>query len=124
PHRARDDATHLNGPRPPNTYIGDAIPNVAFVSLSLADVTAVNSKDRGQTFSIGTSMATGGAINLANAGAAHVPGDDRMWIDAFDDASTVYMTYHDLASGAIHVQASTDGGATYNAAFGEAIDAN
>jgi len=119
-----DDDIAVNGPDPANTYNGVAIPNVAFVSLSLADVTAANSKDRGQTFSIGTSMATGGAINLANAGAAHVPGDDRMWIDAFDDPSTVYMNYHDLASGAIHVQASTDGGATYNAAFGEAIDAN
>ncbi|TLY52154.1 MAG: hypothetical protein E6K50_07185 [Gammaproteobacteria bacterium] len=116
-----DDDIAVNGPDRSNTFNGVAIPNVAFVSLSLADVTAANSKDRGQTFSIGTSMATGGAINLANAGAAHVPGDDRMWIDAFDDASTVAMNYHDLVSGLIHVQLSNDGGATYNAGSGEAI---
>jgi hypothetical protein len=119
-----DDDIAVNGPDPSNTFNGVAIPNVAFVSLSLADVTAANSKDRGKTFSIGTSGATGGSINLVNPLAAHVPGDDRMWIDAFDDASTVYMNYHDLATGAIHVQLSTDGGATYNAGFGEAIDAN
>ena len=116
-----DDDIAVNGPDPSNTFNGVAIPNVAFVSLSLADVTAANSKDRGQTFSIGTSMATGGAINFDNAGAAHVPGDDRMWIDAFDDASTVAMNYHDLVSGLIHVQLSNDGGATYNAGSGEAI---
>jgi len=116
-----DDDIAVNGPDPSNTFNGVAIPNVAFVSLSLADVTAANSKDRGQTFSIGTSMATGGAINFDNAGAAHVPGDDRMWIDAFDDASTVAMNYHDLVSGLIHVQLSNDGGATYNAGNGEAI---
>src|SRR5205807_6956078 len=49
------------GPDPSNTFNGVAIPNVAFVSLSLADVTAANSKDRGQTFSIGTSMEIGRA---------------------------------------------------------------
>jgi hypothetical protein len=120
-----DDDIAVNGPDPSNTFSGVAIPNVAFVSLSLADVTAANSKDRGKTFSIGTSAATGGLINLLNPGAANVPGDDRMWIDAFDDPSTVYMNYHDLASGAIHVELSTDGGAMYNhIVFGEAIDAN
>jgi len=59
--------------------------------------------------------------NIGDPVAAHVPGDDRMWIDAFDDAKTVAMNYHDLASGLIHVQLSNDGGAFYNAGNGEAI---
>jgi hypothetical protein len=116
-----DDDIAVNGPDPSNPYNGVAIPNVAFVSLSLADVTAANSKDRGKTFSIGTSSATGGAINLLNPAAAHFPGDDRMWIDAFDDATTVAMNYHDLASGLIHVQLSNNGGVNYNAGNAEAI---
>jgi hypothetical protein len=116
-----DDDIAVNGPDASKTFNSVAIPNVAYVSLSLLDVTAANSKDRGKTFSIGTSAATGGLINLGNVGAAHFPGDDRMWIDAFDDASTVAMNYHDLATGLIHVQLSNDGGATYNAGNAEAI---
>jgi hypothetical protein len=90
---------------------GGATPNLAFVSLYLAEVTGTNSTTRGDTF-----------FNPPNMAAAAVPADDRMWIDAFDDASTVYMNYHDLASGNIHVQLSTDGGRTYLSGFGEAID--
>ena len=110
-----DDDIAVNGPDPTNSNI----PNVSFVSLSAADVTATHSTNRGDTFGIETTL-----INLLNPGSAHVPGDDRMWIDAFDNASTVAMNYHDLASGLIHVQLSNDGGATYNAGNGEAIDAN
>jgi hypothetical protein len=115
-----DDDIAVNGPDPSNRFNTVPIPNVAFVSLSLADVTATHSTNRGDTFGIGTTL-----INLLNAGAAHVPGDDRMWIDAFDDPSTMAMNYHDLTTGLIHVQLSNDGGATYNAGNGEAIsDAN
>jgi hypothetical protein len=119
-----DDDIAVNGPDPSNRFNNVPIPNVAFVSLSLADVTAANSTDRGYSFGIGTMTATNSLIHVANPGGAAVPGDDRMWIDAFDDALTVYMNYHDLATGEIHVQLSTNGGATYHAGFGEAIDAS
>jgi len=110
-----DDDIAVNGPD--STHLN--IPNVAFVSLSLLDVTAARSTDRGNNFGIGSMAATGS--NIGDPVAAHVPGDDRMWIDAFDDAKTVAMNYHDLASGLIHVQLSNDGGAFYNAGNGEAI---
>jgi hypothetical protein len=124
-----DDDIAVNGPDPSHLDVFNVpIPNVAFVSLSAADVTAAHSTDRGDDFDIAAlcSVLTGCLINI-NPGAAHVPGDDRMWIDAYDDASTVFMNYHDLASGAIHVQLSTDGGQTYNAGMAAppgAIDAN
>jgi len=116
------DSTHFN------------IPNLAFVSLSLADVTAANSTDRGDSFTVGTNTATNGLINLfingvANPLAATIPGDDRMWIDAVTTqttppgAKTVYMAYHDLATFNIDVQRSTDGGFTYASGMGEALDA-
>src|SRR2546429_7147020 len=35
---------------------------------------------------------------------ATVPGDDRMWNDAVDDPSTVYMSYHDVATFNIEVR--------------------
>src|SRR2546429_7880224 len=54
---------------------------------------------------------------------ATVPGDGRMWNDAVDDPSTVYMGYHDVATFNIEVQRSSDGGLTYAAGTGEAIDA-
>jgi len=103
-----DDDIAVNGPDPSN----GGIPNLAFVSLYLAEVTGTNSTTRGDTF-----------FDPPNVAAAAVPADDRMWIDAFDDASTVYMNYHDLGSGNIHVQLSTTGGRTYLSGFGEAIDA-
>src|SRR3984893_7231807 len=92
-----DDDIAVNGPDPITN-----IPNLAFVILYLADVTATKSTTRGDTF-----------FNPPNLLGATVAADDRMWIDAFDDASTVYMNYHDLASGNIHVQLSTNGGRTY-----------
>jgi hypothetical protein len=99
----------VNGPDPNNS----AIPNLAFTSLTLAPgVTATNSRNRGDTF-----------FTPPNVVAALVPGDDRMWNDAFPDASTVYMSYHDVATFNIEVQRSNNGGLTYAAGFGEAIDA-
>src|SRR5256885_1397171 len=98
----------VNGPDPNNS----AIPNVAMTSLTLAPgVTATNSRNRGDTF-----------FTPPNVAAALVPGDDRMWNDAFSDASTVYMSYHDLATFNIEVQRSNNGGLTYTAGIGEAID--
>src|SRR5258708_24144556 len=70
----------VNAPDPNNS----AIPNLAFSSLTLAPgLTATNSRNRGDTF-----------FTPPNVVAAMVPGDDRMWNDALDDPSTVYMNYH------------------------------
>src|SRR6267378_4270109 len=99
----------VNAPDPNNS----AIPNLAFSSLTLAPgVTATNSRNRGDTF-----------FTPPNVVAALVPGDDRMWNDAADDPSTGYISYHDLATFNIEVQRSNNGGLTYTAGAGEAIDA-
>jgi hypothetical protein len=99
----------VNAPDPNNS----AIPNLAFTSLTLAPgVTATNSRNRGDTF-----------FTPPNVVAALVPGDDRMWNDAPNDPSTVYISYHDVATFNIEVQRSNNGGLTYVAGAGEAIDA-
>ena len=99
----------VNAPDPNNS----AIPNLAFTSLTLAPgVTATNSRNRGDTF-----------FTPPNVVAALVPGDDRMWNDAPNDPSTVYINYHDLATFNIEVQRSNNGGLTYTAGAGEGIDA-
>src|SRR5437899_10625669 len=99
----------VNAPDPNNS----AIPNLAFSSLTLAPgVTATNSRNRGDTF-----------FTPPIVVAALVPGDDRMWNDAADDPSTVYISYHDLATFNIEVQRSNNGGRTYFTGAGEAIDA-
>ena len=99
----------VNAPDPSNS----AIPNLAFSSLALAPgVTATNSRNRGDTF-----------FTPPNVVAALVPGDDRMWNDTADDPSTGYISYHDLATFNIEVQRSNNGGLTYLAGAGEAIDA-
>jgi hypothetical protein len=99
----------VNAPDPNNS----AIPNLAFSSLTLAPgVTATNSRNRGDTF-----------FTPPNVVAASVPGDDRMWNDAPDDPSTVYISYHDVATFNIEVQRSNNGGLTYVDGAGEAIDA-
>jgi hypothetical protein len=98
----------VNAPDPNNS----AIPNLALTSLSLAPgVTATNSRNRGDTF-----------FTPPNVVATLVPGDDRMWNDAPNDPSTVYISYHDLATFNIEVQRSNNGGLTYAAGLGEAID--
>src|SRR5437870_3426158 len=87
-------------------------PNVAVVSLTAAEVTGSNSTNRADAFS---------TPNPATAG---VPFDDRMWINGFNDASHVYMEYHDFGTTSqIFVQRSSDGGETYSGALGAAIDA-
>ena len=67
---------------------------VAFSSLYLGSVTVGRSTNRGQTF---TSQPLGTLI----------PGDDRQWQTS--DGRTVYMSFHDLASGNIDVERSGDG---------------
>lgn len=99
----------VNAPDPNNS----AIPNLALTSLTLAPgVTATNSRNRGDTF-----------FTPPNVVASLIPGDDRMWNDAFNDVSTVYVNYHDLATFNIDVQRSNNGGLTYAAGVGEGIDA-
>ena len=99
----------INAPDPNNS----AIPNIAMTSLTLAPgVTATNSRNRGDTF-----------FTPPNVVAALVPGDDRMWNDAVNDVSTAYIAYHDIATFNINVQRSNNGGLTYTAGLGEAIDA-
>lgn len=99
----------VNAPNPNNLNI----PNIAMSSLTLAPgVTATHSTDGGDNF-----------FTPPNVIAALVPGDDRMWNDAPLDPLTVYMSYHDVATFDIEVQRSNDGGLTYAAGAGEAIDA-
>src|SRR6266851_9895451 len=88
------------------------IPNLAVVSLDAAEITGSQSTNRADTFS---------TPNPATAG---VPFDDRMWLDALNDTSHVYMEYHDFGTTSqIFVQRSNNGGQTYNDAAGIAIDA-
>jgi hypothetical protein len=99
----------VNAPDPNNS----AIPNLAFSSLTLAPgVTATHSRNRADAF-----------FTPPNVVAALVPADDRMWNDAVADPSTVYISYHDVATFNIEVQRSNNGGLTYVDGLGEAIDA-
>lgn len=103
-----DGDVAVNIPDPSNSNT----PNLAVVSLSAAEVTGSHSTDRADVFS---------TPDPATAG---VPFDDRMWIDGLNDASHVYMEYHDFGTTSqIFVQRSSDGGETYSGALGEAIDA-
>src|SRR5438128_88657 len=103
-----DGDVAVNTPDPSNS----TIPNLAVVSLSAAEVTGSHSTHRADAFS---------TPNPATAG---VPFDDRMWLDGLNDASHVYMEYHDFGTTSqIFVQRSSDGGETYSGALGAAIDA-
>jgi hypothetical protein len=103
-----DGDVAVNTPDPSNANT----PNLAVVSLSAAEVTGSHSTNRADAFS---------TPNPATAG---VPFDDRMWIDGLNDASHVYMEYHDFGTTSqIFVQRSSDGGVTYSGALGEAVDA-
>ena len=97
----------VNAADPANSFV----PNLAVTSLTLAPgVTGTHSTDRGDNFP------------PPNVAEAFIPGDDRQWNDAIDP-TTVYLTYHDVATFNIDVQRSIDGGATYAQGLGEAIDA-
>src|SRR5437868_9185175 len=90
--------------------LADNVPNLPLVSLLLAPgVTGTHSTDRGDSFS------------PPNVLEALISGDDRQWIES-TGTQTVYLNYHDVATFNIEVQRSSDGGATYNNGFGEAID--
>src|SRR3989442_307103 len=87
----------VNGPGP-ITHI----PNLPLTSLLLAPgVTGTHSTDRGDNFS------------PPNVLAALIGGDDRQWNDAID-ATTGYLSYHDIATFNIDVQRSIHGGARNN----------
>src|SRR5713226_8298991 len=91
-------------------YPLSGVPNLALTSLTLAPgVTGTHSTDRGETFS------------LLNPVVALIPGDDRQWLDGFG-GQNVYLNYHDAATFNIDVQLSNNGGSTYVAGFGEAVD--
>ena len=83
--------------------------NVYVASLNLANVDVSTSTDGGKTWSLNPTSAT-------------IPGDDREWIAA-DGASKVCISYHDVATGNINVNCSTDAGTTFTQ-LGEAIDSN
>ena len=80
--------------------------DLAYSSLTLANITTGKSNDGGNTFS------------PPNPYSQQVAGDDRMWMDAdpklnsagFDD---VYMIYHDVTVLDIQLGVSRDGGETY-----------
>ncbi|HWP99172.1 MAG TPA: hypothetical protein VNK92_01755, partial [Vicinamibacterales bacterium] len=76
-------------------------PTLSMVSLTLANITAAKSTDRGTTWS------------PANPVAAVAPPADRQWIAAYGD-STVYLYYRTLATlTGLVLQKSIDGGLTY-----------
>ncbi len=103
-----DGDVAVNTPDPSNSNT----PNLAVVSLAAAEVTGSHSTNRADAFS------------TPNPATAFVPFDDRMWLDSLKDASHVYMEYHDFGTTSqIFVQRSSDGGATYSGALGEAVDA-
>src|SRR5712671_222812 len=102
-----DGDVAVNAPDPSNANI----PNLAVVSLSAAEITGSKSTNRADTFS---------TPNPATAG---VPFDDRMWLDGLNDASHVYMEYHDFGTTSqIFVQRSADGGENYTDATGTVVD--
>src|SRR6266478_4942700 len=103
-----DGDVAVNAPDPSNSNT----PNVAVVSLTAAEVTGSHSTNRADVFS------------TPNPATTFVPFDDRMWINGLNDASHVYMEYHDFGTTSqILVQRSSDGGETYSGALGEAVDA-
>ncbi len=94
-----------------NSVTLPGVPNLGLTSLTLAPgITSTQSVNRGHTFS------------QPNPVTALIPGDDRQWMDGIGK-STVYLSYHDVSTFNIHVQRSSDGGATYASGAGEAIDA-
>ncbi len=104
------DCDFAIGPQETATLPGFGTPtddDLAYSSLSAANITVGKSNDGGATF------------GPPNPAADQVFGDDRMWQAAdpklnsggFD---TVFMTYHDISGpGNIEVSISVDGGQTY-----------
>ncbi|MFL5796581.1 MAG: DUF11 domain-containing protein [Actinomycetota bacterium] len=80
--------------------------DLAYSSLTLANITTGKSNDGGSTFS------------PPNPYSQQVAGDDRMWMDADpklngNGFADVYMIYHDISIVDIQLGVSRDGGVTY-----------
>ncbi len=84
----------------------EAVPVMAYASLTAANVTVGHSLDRGQTFTFN------GAGNVL----AGVPINDRQWM-GFVGNNNVFLVYRNFAQGIAFIQQSTDGGLTYGPAF-------
>src|SRR5205085_7114898 len=84
----------------------EAVPDLAYASLTVLNVTVGNSLDRGQTFKFN------GAGNIL----AGVPINDRQWM-GFKGPNIVYLVYRNFAQGIAFVQQSQDGGFNYGPAF-------
>lgn len=83
----------------------EAVPALAYASLTAANVTIGNSLDRGQTF------AFNGAGNIL----AGVPINDRQWM-GFKGSNIVYLVYRNFGEGIAFVQQSKDAGFSYGPA--------
>ena len=100
------DCDFAIGPKETAPSVSATGNDLAYSSLSLANVTVGKSDDGGTTF------------GPPNPGAAQIAIDDRMWMDAdpkanalgFDD---VFLDYHDIDTDNIELSISTDGGQTY-----------
>lgn len=100
------DCDFAIGPKETAPSVSATGNDLAYSSLSLANVTVGKSDDGGKTF------------GPPNPGAAQIAIDDRMWMDAdpkpnalgFDD---VFLDYHDIDTDNIELSISTDGGQTY-----------
>ncbi len=88
------------------TEHAEAVPVMAYASLTAANVTVGHSLDRGQTFTFN------GAGNVL----AGVPINDREWM-GFVGNNNVFLVYRNFAQGIAFIQQSTDGGLTYGPAL-------
>lgn len=85
---------------------GSSFDDLAYSSLTLANITTGKSSDDGTSFGV------------PNVFSQQVAGDDRMWMAADPKANalglaTIYMTYHDVTTDQIELGTSHDGGQTY-----------
>lgn len=100
------DCDFAIGPKETAPSVSATGNDIAFSSLTLANVTVGKSDDGGTTF------------GDPNPAAEQVAIDDRMWMDAdpkpnalgFDN---VFLDYHDIDTDNIQLSISTDGGQTY-----------
>ena len=84
---------------------GNGEPDLAYSSLTAANVTVGRSLDHGATFQ----------FNPIGNFAGGVPVNDRQWM-GFYGPNTVYLEYRNFGAGIVFVQQSIDGGLTYGPA--------
>ena len=96
---------NFSGTTAPNTGV-ESVPDMAYASLTAANVTVGRSLDRGQTF----------VFNGAGNVLAGVPINDRQWM-GFIGNNNVFLVYRNFAQGIAFIQQSTDGGLTYGPAL-------